>query len=79
MKLHSIRPGSESVRPSRAERPGLPRLLAALVVDPWWVVFQLIMAAAEGITRGIIKAKQRRKATKAKPPAKAPAKSKKGE
>lgn len=59
--MKSLRPQSTSIRPSRSERPGLPRMLATLIADPGWFIVQIVMAIAEGITRAIINRRQKHK------------------
>ena len=54
----------KSIRPSRSERPGLPRMLATLIADPGYLLYMGIMAIAQGITSAILKWQDNRKAKK---------------
>ena len=53
--------GTPSRRPSKSERPGMPRFLAALMVDPTYFIFRLVVAVAEGVTKGLVVVFQKRR------------------
>ena len=63
---NSLQPNSNnSIRPSRSERPGFPRLLATIMVDPTYFIFKLVAVIVESAVNAIIKAREKRKAVKA--------------
>lgn len=61
----SEKPTSEKPpRPSESLRPGMPRFLATLMVDPMFLIVRLVVAVAEGITKAILESREKRKQKK---------------
>jgi len=55
-----------SIRPSRSQPPGAQRFLAALMVDPWFLVFRLVATVVTSITHAVLNRREARKAKKEK-------------
>lgn len=50
-----------SIRPSKSQPPGAQRFLAALMVDPWFLVFRLVAVVVTSITETVLKHREKRK------------------
>lgn len=53
-----------SLRPSKSQPPGPSRFLAALMVDPWFIVFRVIVVVVETTVKTILTFREKRKAAR---------------
>jgi len=62
--------GPHSIRPSKSQPPGANRVLAMLMVDPWFLVFRLVATVVTSITEAILKNRDKRREKKGQKPKK---------
>lgn len=57
-------PPKNSIRPSRSEPPGVHRVMAAFMVDPWFFAFKLLSITVKAIATAVIEHREKKKAAR---------------